>query len=64
MLEDKGIGFRRIRDPFMELCVNQVDEEGVEEDGGQVVRVIGVKVRVVGKGVKSSKKMAWDMDDL
>ena len=65
MLKDKRVRCGQIRDLLMQLCVNQVDKEGVrEEDSCQVVGVIRVEVRVVKEGIQSSKKFSWDMNNL
>ena len=65
MLEGKGVRLGQVGDTLVEFGVNQVDKKGVrEEDGGQIVRVVRVEVRAAEEGVRSSKKAAWDMDDL
>ena len=49
----------------MQLGINGIDEQGVrEEDGQQVVRVVGVEIWMVGEGIRFGKEVAWDMDDL
>ena len=48
----------------MQLDVNQVDKERAQEkDSQQVVRVIWMKVRTVRDGIRSSKEVAWDVND-
>ena len=49
----------------MQLSVNEIDKEGVgEEDCQRVVRVVRVEIRAAGEDIRSSKEVAWDMDDL
>ena len=34
MLEDEGVCLGGVQDPFMEFCINKVNEEGVGEEDG------------------------------
>ena len=49
MLEDKEVQLRRVTNVLVQFGVDKVDKQGVrEEDGRQVVRVVGVEVWTVG----------------
>ena len=65
MLEEEGVGFQQVTDVFMQFCINEVDEQRIrEEDSQQVIRVVGVEVRVAGECIRTSQEVAWEMDDL